>query len=124
MITGNDLDESTLIIETNVLKELEEGRELLQKKIKRLYNLYAESDDDILLDTINEQKKKLADTEKKIEVEKLKVEDSSRKMKTAKLVTNLSETWDYMDIEEQQKTLRMIINKITITDNNINVDFK
>lgn len=45
-------------------------------------------------------------------------------METAKLVTNLSETWDYMDIEEQQKTLRMIINKITITDNNINVDFK
>ena len=121
---GDDLDENTLIIETNVLKELEEGRELLQKKIKRLYNLYAESDDDILLDTINEQKKKLADTEKKIEVEKLKVEDSSRKMETAKLVTNLSETWDYMDIEEQQKTLRMIINKITITDNNINVDFK
>lgn len=121
---GDDLDENTLIIETNVLKELEEGRELLQKKIKRLYNLYAESDDDILLDTINEQKKKLADTEQKIEVEKLKVEDSSRKMKTAKLVTNLSETWDYMDIEEQQKTLRMIINKITITDNNINVDFK
>ena len=113
-----------MIIETNVLKELEEGRELLQKKIKRLYNLYAESDDDILLDTINEQKKKLADTEQKIEVEKLKVEDSSRKMETAKLVTNLSETWDYMDIEEQQKTLRMIINKITITDNNINVDFK
>lgn len=121
---GDDLDENTLIIETNVLKELEEGRELLQKKIKRLYNLYAESDDDILLDTINEQKKKLADTEQKIEVEKLKVEDSSRKMETAKLVTNLSETWDYMDIEEQQKTLRMIINKITITDNNINVDFK
>ena len=73
---------------------------------------------------LTSRKKKLADTEKKIEVEKLKVEDSSRKMKTAKLVTNLSETWDYMDIEEQQKTLRMIINKITITDNNINVDFK
>ncbi len=112
-----------MIIETNVLKELEEGRSCY-KKIKRLYNLYAESDDDILLDTINEQKKKLADTEKKIEVEKLKVEDSSKKMETAKLVTNLSETWDYMNIEEQQKTLRMIINKITITDNNINVDFK
>lgn len=29
---GDDLDENTLIIETNVLKELEEGRELLQKK--------------------------------------------------------------------------------------------
>lgn len=57
-------------------------------------------------------------------MEKLKAEDSSRRMETAKLVTNLSETWDYMDIEEQQKTLRMIINKITITDNNINVDFK
>ncbi len=114
-----------MIIETNVLKRVR-GRKgaATKKKIKRLYNLYAESDDDILLDTINEQKKKLADTEQKIEVEKLKVEDSSRKMETAKLVTNLSETWDYMDIEEQQKTLRMIINKITITDNNINVDFK
>lgn len=121
---GNDLDENSVIIETNILQELKDNRDLIQKKIKRLYNLYAESDDDILLDTINEQKMRLADVELQIEAEKVKLADSSKKMETAELVTNLSETWDYMNIEEQQKTLRMIINKITITDNNINVDFK
>lgn len=121
---GNEIKEETLVAETDILKELEENRDLIQKKIKRLYNLYAESDDEILLETINEQKEKLNSIEKKIENEQKNKHNTLRKLETAKIVTDLSDTWEYMSLEEQQKTLRMIINSITITDHNINIDFK
>lgn len=121
---GSYINEKVLISETNILQELEKNKELIQKKIKRLYNLYAESEDNILLETINEQKDKLHQIDEKIKVEQSKKNDSSKKLETAKLVTNLADTWQYMDIEEQQKTLRLIINNITIKDDNINIDFK
>lgn len=121
---GQKIKEDSLITETNILNELEENKELLQKKIKRLYNLYSESEDDILLETINEQKEKLKSIDKKIENELQNKHNASRKLETAKIVTNLSDTWEYMTTEEQQKILRMIINKITITGHNINIDFK
>ena len=121
---GQEIKEDSLISETNILNELEENKELLQKKIKRLYNLYSESEDDILLETINEQKEKLKSIDKKIENELQNKHNASRKLETAKIVTNLSDTWEYMTTEEQQKILRMIINKITITGHNINIDFK
>ena len=47
-----------------------------------------------------------------------------KNQKLQKIVTNLADTWEYLNIEEQQKTLLMIINNITIYDNNINIDFK
>ena len=119
-----DIKENSIVPKTDVLSELIDNKILIEKKIKRLYNLYAESEDDILLETINEQKEKLNDANDKIEMEKTKREHASQKLETAKIVTNLADTWEYLDIEEQQKTLRMIINSITIYDNNINIDFK
>lgn len=121
---GKEIKEDSLVMETDILTELEENKILIQKKIKRLYNIYADSEDDLLLETINEQKQKLINIEKKIESERKNKHNASRKLETAKIVTELSDTWKYMTLEEQQKTLRMIINSVTITDHNINIDFK
>ena len=122
--TPEEIEENNFVLKTDVLSEMMNNKNSIEKKIKRLYNLYAESDDDILLETINEQKEKLSDINNKIENEKSKREHVVQKLETAKIVTNLADTWKYLDIEEQQKTLRMIINNITIYDNNINIDFK
>ena len=62
--------------------------------------------------------------EDKIKEEQIKRKNLDQKINTAELVTNLQETWKYMSIEEQQTTLRMLINRITINDNNINIDLK
>lgn len=121
---GKEIKEESLVMETDILTELEENKILIQKKIKRLYNIYADSEDDLLLETINEQKQKLINIEKKIDSERKNKHNASRKLETAKIVTELSDTWKYMTLEEQQKTLRMIINSVTITDHNINIDFK
>lgn len=121
---GSEINKNILVEETNILKELEENKDMIQKKIKKLYNLYAESDDDLLLETINEQKAKLDSINEKIEVELKNKHHMSKKLETAEIVTDLANTWEYMTLEEQQKTLRMIINSITITDHNINIDFK
>lgn len=121
---NGDIIDTSNIEETDIIKELQENYDLCQKKIKRLYNLYAESENNLLLETIQEQREKLKEIEDKIKEEQIKRKNLDQKINTAELVTNLQETWKYMSIEEQQTTLRMLINRITINDNNINIDLK
>lgn len=119
------LVENNLDVEpTNVLKELETNKILIQNKIKKLYNLYAESDDELLLSTINELKHSLENIEKRIKDEENKNNNKKEKIERVRIVTNLKDTWEYLSIDEKQKVLRMIINQITISNTNINIDFK
>jgi site-specific DNA recombinase len=112
------------VVETNLLEVLNNQYMDLQKKIKRLYNLYAEDDSDILLETINEEKRKLEDIEKKIfkETENKAIKNVRRESEDT--LTNLSDMWDYMTTKEKQNALRLILNKVIITGHEINIDIK
>lgn len=121
---GVEISDKEVLEKTDILQELENKKLLILKKIKRLYNLYAESDNEILLETIDEQKQELADVEECIADEKEKREEASNKLDTAVLVANLKDSWDYMDIDDKQKLLRKILNSVTITDDKIQLDFK
>lgn len=112
------------ITKTNIVAELKNTIQETEKKIKKLYDLYASSEDDLLLDTINEYRTKLKNTVDRLKIEENKISEENRKMKSAELVTNLKDTWHYMTVEEKQNVLRMLINKITIKNDNIIIDLK
>ena len=100
---------------------LNNQREELERKIRKLYNLYAESDDDILLDTINENKKKLMVIKKNIECE-IKQKNINTNIEQLKNnIESLEDKWDYMTQQEKQNIVRFLIDKITITDRNIDI---
>lgn len=104
---------------------LYEQQNSINKKIKKLYNIYAESDDDdtSLLESINELKVQLNQINRQIELDTQNSIILSRRKERTQILSTVSELWDVMDIKEKKNIIRKLVNKIEITDNNINIDF-
>lgn len=107
-----------------VLNALENQRNELTKKLKRLYGLYAEATDEALLSSIQDVRKELAQADKRIELESerataMKVADEFRRN-----LDTLKDCWEYMTLTEKRNVLRSILNEVVITENNIHVDFR
>ena len=112
------------IIETNPLDLLTQQQNDLNKKLKKLYIIYSEGDDDeILMETINDLKKQLVDINNKIEIEKNELITEERRKEKTKIFSTLRSMWKVMTPIQQKTIVRKLINKIVITDEHINIDF-
>lgn len=105
------------------IKVLQNRYDTLSQKIKRLYNLYAESGDEILLETIEENKASLKTVSEMIENEKAsKLELLDEKEKKA-AVSNLRGRWSTMSFDEKRKSVLLCIEKIEITDGVVDIKY-
>ena len=97
-------------------------KEEIEKKIKRLYNLYSESEDDLLLETINENKLQLEKINVKLknEVKQKNIISMRRTIKEA--IDNLDSQWDYMTQKEKQTLVRTLVDKVIITGESVKVE--
>ena len=97
-------------------------KEEIEKKIKRLYNLYSESTDELLLETINENKIHLEKINNKLKNE-LKQQNIIAMRRTIKdAVDNLDSQWDYMTQKEKQALVRTLVSKVIIIDEMVKVE--
>lgn len=94
------------------------------KKIKNLYNLYAQSEDEILLETINENKNELSRLEKQIELESERVNNEELAHESYEKLNDIKSTWEYMTVREKQNVIRSFIDRIVITYDKIDVYYK
>ena len=108
----------------DTLSLLYEQQTSLNKKIKKLYNVYAAGEDnDILLETIEELKKKLSSINQQIELnEQDDIVLARRKEKTELLLT-VRELWDAMDVRQKKHIVRKLVNKVVITGSHVHIDF-
>lgn len=111
------------IEEVDVLSLLEQQRITIIKKLKRLYDLYSEDDNDILLDSIAEQKKKLEEIDARIISEQNKSESEVIRRDTIKSLSSLRNSWDNLSIEEKRNIITRVIKEIKITDETVDVKF-
>lgn len=103
---------------------LYEQQSALNKKIKKLYNIYAaEEDNDILLETIDELKKKLNKINEQIELNTQSDIVLARRKEKAELLLTVSELWDTMDVRQKKHIIRKLVNKVVITDSHVHIDF-
>ncbi len=109
---------------SSVLELLTEQKEELEKKIKRLYNLYSESSDDLLIETINDNKISLSKINKKIadEIKHQSIIEERRTIKNA--VDSLDTQWEYMTQQEKQSLVRNLVSKVIITGENVRIELK
>lgn len=110
-------------VKASALQTLKQKYDVVSGRIKRLYNLYAASEDDILLETINENKNELAEISRQIENEKklsAVVNDLNEKNKT---IATIEDSWDSMGIKDKQKAIRICIDRIEISDTNISIKY-
>lgn len=98
--------------------------EILAAKIKRLYNLYAESENRLLLETIEENQKELEDISRKIEYEKNDGSAADNIDSSISAINNLRRSWDTMTVREKQDALKMCIDRIEIYKRHVNIVYK
>ena len=117
-------DMSAVEYSSSALDLLAQQKEEVEKKIKRLYNLYSESADDLLLETINDNKITLAKINKKL-ADEVKHQAVLSERKTIKnSIDNLDVQWEYMNQQERQTLIRNLVNRIVITDETVKVELK
>ena len=109
---------------TSALELLTQQREEMERKIKRLYSLYAESDDDLLLETINENKIRLEKIKQKIsnEIEQKNIVTARNSIKDA--IDNLDSQWDFMTQKERKALVRALVNKVIVDGESVKVELK
>lgn len=106
---------------TSVLDILNQQKEELEKKLKKLYLLYADSEDDLLLEVINENKKKLESINKQITTETEHKGLTENRKEVKNILSSLEDTWQYMTRQQRQHAVRLIVKRVTINDGDITV---
>lgn len=106
-----------------VLDDLRRRETKLVTKLKRLYDLYAEADDAILLETIEENNTQLREIRSLIQAEAERGMLSEERGKIRKEIEDVSDLWDYMTVDEQRSFLRKIINRVTVKSRSITIDY-
>ena len=94
----------------------------IEKKIKRLYNLYSEAEDDLLLETIEENQVSLNRINNKLknEIKQQSILIVRKNIKEA--IDSLDTQWEYMTTKEKQTAIRTLVSKVIITDTTVKVE--
>lgn len=113
------------LMPTNTLSLLYEQQENLNKKLKKLYNIYSETDDDnaSLLESIDDLKKQIKSINKQIELDTHNSMIYSRRRERTQILSTISELWYSLDIKQKKNIIRKLVNRVDIKDNNIHIDF-
>lgn len=110
--------------ENNVLKILSLRKEELEKKLKKLYILFSESDDDILLETIEDIKNEIIAVENQISAESKNNTIKNKIKKTKKQIKDLKNSWEYMTPGEKREIIRSLIEKIILKPNGAEIYYR
>ncbi len=108
----------------SITEILNNRKSLLEKKIKKLYRLYAEDENDILLETIAELKKELSEIEKQKEDEIKHSLTQKRYTKAKKQLDTLEDVWELMSLRERKNVIRELIERIELKNNDISIHYR
>ena len=110
--------------ERDILEILRENESKVTEKLKRLYNLYAESADDALKETITDVKKSLSELQNQIKREEKQKTLSKNRREIKKQLSTLRESWEYMTDKERRKVVESCVEEITVASDNVDIYYK
>ncbi|MBQ2932795.1 MAG: recombinase family protein [Clostridia bacterium] len=110
--------------EKNILEILKDNEKKLNEKLKRLYLLYAEDDNDALLETISDVKSNLKQAREQIKKEEKERAISKRNTDIKQRLETLPEAWEYMTLQEKRRIIEDCVSEITATDNDVKIYYK
>lgn len=108
---------------TTAIQTLQERYDKIAGKIKRLYNLYAESGDALLLETIKENQEELTNISKLIDHENATHAATMEIDRRNDLAKNLRNVWPSLTIDEKHRALRTFIDKVILYQDNIEIHY-
>lgn len=110
-------------VKVTALQTLKQKYDIVSGRIKRLYNLYAQDGNELLLETINENKKELEEISRQIENEKKLSTVVNELNKKSKTIETIEDSWKSMSIKDRQKAVRICIDRIEINDTKISIKY-
>lgn len=110
--------------ERGVLELLEQQLLRAEKKLKRLYSLYSEGEDEALRETVAEQKKETAAIREKLDLEKNRKALSKRRKKTLDRISSLKEVWHVMTPMEKRAVVDQVIERVVVTGQTLQIEYK
>lgn len=108
----------------SVLEILTEQEKKLSEKLKRLYLIYAESDDEELTEAINEVKKNLESIREKLLQERERQTISKNINEIKARLESLGETWEYMTGEERRNIIKSCVSEVVVSNNDVKIYYK
>ncbi len=123
-MTAEEILAENSALPVSLSETLKKKQSALETKLRRLYDLYAEAGNRVLLDSINELTKEIKKLGEKIEEEEKRGLWSQRAAVAKEQLHNIKETWAFMDIQQQRNLICSVIDKITVTHNSVRIDYK
>ena len=108
----------------SLVEILENRYKKITDKLKKLYLIFAESEDTALSSAIKETKEELKEIEKKISIEKKQHLISKRENEIKTRLSTLRESWDYMTFKEQCNIIKDCVSEIVVCDDDIKIYYK
>lgn len=103
-------------------KDRKEQKEKLQRKLSRLYEIYADGDD-TALSLINKIKEEIKQTEELMIEENLKMTVKKNREELIEKAEKLSEVWDSLTVEEKKRIISSLVEKIVVFPNKIEIHY-
>ncbi len=107
--------------EKSVMETLRAREAAIKQKLRRLYTLYGDGGDEILKETIAEQKAALSEIEARLQDEAAIEKRVADVAKTRRELAELREAWPLMSLEEKKNVLHALVEKVVITDDTVAV---
>jgi len=89
-----------------------------------LYALYANDGSDLLLETIEDKRRDLANIHQQLLREQERNTTTDRLRETLTKIESLADIWDYMTVKENQDIVRRCIDKVEVKNNGVSIHFK
>lgn len=116
--------DGTEVTSISLGETLQKKKAVLEAKLKRLYDLYAEAGNRVLLESINEITIEIKKLSEKIDEEADKGTWSENAKAAKEQLKNIRKTWEFMDIREKRNLISSVIDKITVTHGSVRIDYK
>ena len=108
----------------SVRELLEKQREKAERKLRRLYSLYSEGEDETLREAVREQQKELASLRERISMEEARQTLSRRKKKALEKIQSLRDGWPAMTPMERRAVVDQVIERVTVTGHALSIAYK
>ena len=97
--------------------------EKLERKLKRLYELWSEGND-TLIGVIKDCEERLARARKKEQRQKEKEKEEEKRQEAIGQIKGIKDLWDGLDMREKRAIVRSVVDKVVIFDGKINIYYR
>jgi site-specific DNA recombinase len=109
--------------EQDVLAVLRSRLAAQDTRLKRLYTLYAQEENELLRETIGEHLRERGRLQEQLASEEESHRQGKAVAQTRRELKRLSGVWEELDLREKRGVLRALVRRVVVTDGNVHIDY-